>query len=393
MNSGFEHCGWCVDGNNDRDPTGICCCVTRRGEPICLRCKAAYQRTGLPLSTETTSKIPTLDLQDYLCQDRDRQVKFAADLTDAFRSFGFVSIANHSVPAHEIETAYTHAKALFALPEETKARYTVADSGGARGYTRFGAEHAKDSNAPDLKEFWHVGREDVPWEQRDLYAPNVWPLGAFENRDGLVTQVFDGQGFRHAMLDLYTSLEILGGVLLQATAEGLGLPRYHFIQPVNHGDSILRPIHYPPIVGSVAEFAANQEATSVRSAQHEDINVITLLVGSGEPGLEVLSRQGEWIPVATSPDTIVVNVGDMLQRSTNNILRSTTHRVVNPPASSPWREKARYSIPFFLHYNAEYVLRPIQACIDAQDGVNHYPEAVTARTYLLERLAEIGLLK
>jgi len=317
-----------------------------------------------------SSAVPVLDIRRFDEQGPGERAAFVRELNTAYREIGFVGITRHAIPEALIADAYRAIKAFFDLPLATKVKYEVPGSGGARGYTRFGVEHAKDSSAVDLKEFWHVGREHVPgaaWT-RD-YPPNIWP-----------TEI---PGFREATWGLYQALERLGERVLRAVALGLGLDEHYFADKTDHANSILRPIHYPPLAPGLGD------PGSVRSSQHEDINLITLLIGSGEPGLEVLSLQGKWVPVTTIPETIVVNVGDMLQRLTNDVLRSTTHRVVNPP--SPFAEAPRYSIPFFLHPNSEFLIETLPGCI-AQDGVNHYPTPITADAYLKQRLVEIGLL-
>ena len=314
--------------------------------------------------------VPILDIRRFDQGDAAERAAFVGELNIAYREFGFVGITRHEIPEALIADAYRAIKAFFALPIATKAKYEVPGSGGARGYTRFGVEHAKDSPAVDLKEFWHVGREHVAgalWT-RDI-PPNLWPT--------------DVERFREATWALYQALESLGDRVLRAVALGLGLGESYFADKTDHGNSILRPIHYPPLTQGLGD------PESVRSGQHEDINLITLLIGSGEPGLQVLSLQGEWIPVTTIPETIVVNVGDMLQRLTNNVLRSTTHRVVNPP--SPFAEVPRYSIPFFLHPNSEFLIKSLEGCVSAENP-EHYPEPITANEYLTQRLIEIGLL-
>lgn len=319
----------------------------------------------------STQQIPILDIRRFDRSDDARErADFVRELHDAYHEFGFVGITRHQIPDALIRDAYAAIKAFFALPNETKMKYNVG-KGGARGYTPFGVEHAKDIPAVDLKEFWHVGREHVAgaaWTSQ--YPPNVWP-----------TEI---DGFREATWGLYQALEALGDRVLRAVALGLGQGERYFEDKTDHGNSILRPIHYPPIE------PGKGDPGSVRSGQHEDINLITLLIGSGEPGLEILSRKGEWIAVTTIPEAIVVNVGDMLQRLTNDVLRSTTHRVVNPP--SPYAEIPRYSIPFFLHPNSEFLIESLPTCISA-DNPNRYPEPITADAYLTQRLIEIGLLK
>ena len=324
----------------------------------------------------SAEQVPILDIRRFDQQEPADRDGFVTDLNTAYREFGFVGITRHEIPEQLIADAYRAIKAFFALPVETKAAYEIPGSGGARGYTRFGVEHAKDHPAVDLKEFWHVGREHVPgaaWTKD--YPPNVWPTE--------VQGFQEATAFRDSLWKLYQALESLGDRVLRAVALGLGLGEDYFADKTDHGNSILRPIHYPPIGQGLGD------PGSVRSGQHEDINLITLLIGSGEPGLQVQSLKGEWIPVTTIPETIVVNVGDMLQRLTNNVLRSTTHRVVNPPASSS--EAPRYSIPFFLHPNSEFLIKSLEGCVTAENP-EHYPEPITANEYLTQRLIEIGLL-
>jgi isopenicillin N synthase-like dioxygenase len=310
-----------------------------------------------------TPSIPILDFRRF----RADVSGFAADLGAAWEEFGFVGVRSHGIPDEVIAGAYAAVKELFALPRAVKERYVVPGAGGQRGYTPFGVEHAKDSDTADLKEFWHVGRElpaSSPWA--GALDPNVWPR--------------EVAGFRERTMALYRALDGLGNALLRAAAIHLGLPGGWFEDKVDHGNSVLRPIHYPPIVG---------EPAGVRSGRHEDINLITLLVGSGEPGLEILSRSGEWIPVDTIPGTIVVNVGDILQRLTNKVLRSTTHRVVNPPR--PYSEMPRYSLPFFLHPNAEMMVATLPQCV-SPERPDLFPTPISADAFLTQRLVEIGLL-
>ena len=317
------------------------------------------------LSSDT---IPFLDIRRFDQGTAADKASFVDELGKAYREYGFAGVTHHGIPDAVTTGAYDVIKAFFALPLEVRVKYEVKGAGGARGYTRFGVEHAKDHDAADLKEFWHVGRELAPEHPRaGEYRPNVWP-----------TEI---AGFRETTLALWTALDDLGRRMLRAIALDLGVDERYFEDKVDHGNSILRPIHYPPIQGDAGD--------SVRSAQHEDINLITLLVGSGEPGLQVLSRKGEWIPVDTIPGTIVCNVGDMLQRLTNHVYPSTTHRVVNPPP--PLCQQPRYSIPYFLHPNSEFLIKTLEGCITAQNP-DRYPEPITADGYLHERLVEIGLL-
>ena len=311
-----------------------------------------------------SADIPVLSLADFDGQ----KGPFTDRIGRAWREFGFVGIRDHGISDDTIDSAYAVFRRFFALPEESKLRYRIPGQGGARGYTGFGVEQAKDHTVPDLKEFWHVGREfdgEPPFP--DILLPNLWPAEVPE--------------FRDAALALYRSLDTLGARLLSAIALDLGLERDWFADKIQHGNSILRPIHYPPI--------ANAPEGAVRAARHEDINLITLLIGSKEQGLEILTRDQRWVPVSTLPGTIVVNVGDMLQRLTNHVYQSTTHRVVNPPGEAA--RQPRYSIPFFLHPNPDFVIETLPQCVSA-DRPNRYPESITANDYLLERLRQIGLL-
>ncbi|MGP9800478.1 isopenicillin N synthase family dioxygenase [Rheinheimera sp. NSM] len=311
-----------------------------------------------------TQQVPTLDIRRF-ATDKDN---FVAEIGKAYTEFGFCGISGHGIPDEVVANTYTVIKQFFALPNEVKAKYHKPGQGGARGYTAVGVEKAKDSNHPDLKEFWHVGRElDGPAPHPSLY-PNVWPA--------------EVPGFKQATYALYAELEKLGNRVLEALALFLGQEQSYFADKVNYGNSILRPIHYPPI--------QDTSTASIRAGQHEDINLITLLVGSNEAGLEILRRDGSWLPVTTIEGTIVVNIGDMLQRLTNHVLPSTTHRVVNPAGVAAGQP--RYSIPFFMHPNPDYVIKTLDSCISA-DRPNRYPEPINSNDYLMQRLEEIGLLK
>ncbi|MGE3770643.1 MAG: isopenicillin N synthase family dioxygenase [Bdellovibrionales bacterium] len=310
-----------------------------------------------------TRKIPTFDLSEFY---KDKE-GFAQRLGTAYQEFGFVGLTNHGVPDDIIKANYDACKAFFAQPEDIKKRYYNPEGMGQRGYTPFGVEGAKDRALGDLKEFWHTGRDlpaDSPY--RAIMADNY--------------NVAEVANFDKATRALFASLEGAGDIVLRALAIYLKQPEDFFAAKTNCGNSILRTIHYPPI--------DDLETPALRAGAHEDINLITLLVGSGEPGLEVQARDGEWIPIDTIPGTIVCNIGDMLQRFTNNVLPSTTHRVVNPTGEG--RRIARYSSPFFLHLNPDVVISTLPSCITA-DRPNAYPEPIRANDYLLERLREIGL--
>ena len=290
--------------------------------------------------------------------------EFAHELGRSFEEFGFAIVRDHGVPQALIQCAENKAKAFFALPEAVKLKYRISGGGGARGYTPFGVETAKGAAARDLKEFWHVGRELPAGDPLERFMPaNVWPSEA--------------EGFRETFEDLYASLEASGLRILSAIALHLGLPERYFDATVDKGNSVLRLLHYPPI----SEAAEGE----IRAAAHEDINTITLLLGAEEAGLELLAKDGRWLPVSPPPGALAVNIGDMLQRLTAHRLRSTTHRVVNPSGEAARR--ARYSMPFFLHFRPDFALEPLESC--REGGV--VEPTVTAHEYLQQRLREINL--
>ena len=312
--------------------------------------------------------IPSVDLAEFLSGDAERKAKFVAELGEAYTTIGFVAVKNHLVKDDTVNTLYAEVKRFFDLPIETKLKYEVEGLAGQRGYTSFGKEHAKDSNAGDLKEFWHFGQEVTEGANlEEEYPDNV-----------LVDEL---PVFNQIGLQAYRELENTGRAMLRAIAIFLGLEENYFDQHILNGNSILRPIHYPPIT--------SEPKSAVRAGQHEDINLITLLIGASAEGLQVLNKQGEWKDVTALPDHIVVNVGDMLQRLTNNKLRSTTHRVVNPPREK-WNT-SRFSIPFFLHPVSQMRLDCLEECVSAETPAAYEP--ISAGQYLNERLAEIGLKK
>jgi isopenicillin N synthase-like dioxygenase len=291
---------------------------------------------------------------------------FTQALGSSFARFGFAVISEHGLPQARIEAALSAAQAFFALPEAAKLRYRLPNA-GQRGYTPFGVETAKDHAHYDLKEFWHVGRELPAGDPaRAVMADNVWP-------DAEVPP------FREAVGWLYGALDRMGLKVLEAIAAWLGLERGFFAPTVDHGNSILRLLHYPPVP---------EDGPHIRAGAHGDINVITLLLGAEEAGLEVQDRDGRWLAINPPPGALVVNVGDMLQRLTNDRLPSTTHRVVNPAPAR--RGFARYSTPFFLHFNPDYEIRTLGPCVDAAHP-DRYPQPITADGFLKERLREIGL--
>jgi isopenicillin N synthase-like dioxygenase len=311
--------------------------------------------------------IPVVDLAEF-SGNPQQKAAFVDALGKAYEEVGFVAVKNHGIPAATIDGLYSNTKEFFSLPGEIKRKYEIAGLAGQRGYTSFGKEHAKGSTAPDLKEFFQFGQTVEDNDPiRSEYPDNV--------------TVSEIKTFNPIFSSAYRSFENSGSALLRAIALYLGLDEKYFDEYVHNGNSILRAIHYPPI--------KEEPKSAIRAEQHEDINLITLLIGASADGLEILSKQNEWVPVTSLPEQIVVNVGDMLQRLTNNKLRSTTHRVVNPP-----REKwgsSRFSIPFFLHPKSNMSLACLSGCIDPAHPKT-YPDA-TAGEYLDERLREIGLKK
>lgn len=315
--------------------------------------------------------IPRLDLNDYIKGSPEQRKRFSDDIGKAFNDTGFVTIANHGMTQELIDELYSEVKKFFSLPEDQKLKYEKPELAGQRGYTSKGREKAKDSKTPDLKEFWQSGQVVTDGDEiKSEYPDNI--------------MVDELPGFNDVTREVYQRLEYAGKYLLRAIAVYLNLPENYFDDKVHNGNSILRAIHYFPI-----EDPESLPEDAVRAGAHEDINLITLLIGASADGLEVLTREGSWYPVKAHVEDIVVNVGDMLQRLTNNKLKSTTHRVVNPPLEL--MKTSRFSVPFFLHPKGNMDLTCLDSCIDA----NH-PKAysdMTAGEYLDERLREIGLKK
>jgi isopenicillin N synthase-like dioxygenase len=309
--------------------------------------------------------IPSVDLADFLSGDIVRKNSFVQQLGAAYEDVGFVAVKNHGISNSLIDDLYKNVQEFFSLPLEKKKMYELSGLAGQRGYTSFGKEHAKGSDAPDLKEFFQYGQTP-----RDNYKEEEYPDNVMVSEVPLFNTTFSAS---------YLAFEKSGTSLLQAIALYLKLDEYYFDQYIFNGNSILRAIHYPPIT--------SEPKSAIRAEQHEDINLITLLVGASADGLQILSRQNEWLPVTSLPDQIVVNVGDMLQRLTNNKLRSTTHRVVNP-ARELWHT-SRFSIPFFLHPKSSMSLSCLDLCIDSTHPKIY--EDMSAGEYLDERLREIGL--
>lgn len=312
--------------------------------------------------------IPTVNLADFLSGDAGRKNKFVQELGNAYQTVGFVAVQNHGIDQQLVNDFYKAVEDFFALPVEVKLKYEVPGLAGQRGYTSFGKEHAKHSKAADLKEFWQIGQTVEDGEKLSEHYPENCKVDELPQ--------FNVLGY-----NLYRSFENSGRYLLQSLALFLGLDEQYFDDKIHNGNSILRAIYYPPIT--------SEPASAIRAEQHEDINLITLLVGASADGLEVMDTNGNWVAVKTAPDEIVVNVGDMLQRLTNNVLRSTTHRVVNPPREK-WHTP-RFSIPFFLHPKSEMDLTCLNDCITDNNPLQYEP--ITAGEYLDERLREIGLKK
>jgi isopenicillin N synthase-like dioxygenase len=292
----------------------------------------------------------------------------ADELGHSFAEYGFAVVRDHGIPQDLIDEAERVSKAFFALPDAVKRVYKIEGGGGARGYTPFGTEKAKDAEVFDLKEFWHVGRTLPPGHPlAEFMAPNIWP-------DEI-------EGFKETMSALYSAFEVAGARVLEAIALHLGRPRDFFAASVEDGNSVMRLLHYPPLGDDAPEGA-------IRAAAHGDINTITLLLGAEEAGLELLTKQGEWLPIPASEGALVINVGDMLERQTNGRLRSTTHRVVNPRGDAA--KRSRYSMPFFLHFRPDFLIEPLPECIDASDSAPP-PPPITAHDFLMQRLREINL--
>jgi len=307
-------------------------------------------------------QVPVLSLR------ANDKAEFASAIGESFQRFGFAMVKDHGMDPSLVDQGWAIARRFFALSDEAKRRYDARGNGGQRGYTAFGTEIAKGAAENDLKEFWHIGR-DLPAGDplAETMPPNVWPSEIAE--------------FRPVFTKLYAEFDRVGAELLSAIAHYLGLAERWFYGPIRNGNSILRLLHYPPV---------SAQAPGIRAGAHEDINLITLLLGAEEGGLELKDRNGEWLAIAPPPGALVINVGDMLQRLTNHRLPSTSHRVVNPPPGR--RGLSRYSMPFFLHLRSDFRFVTLPQCVSA-DNPDRYPVAITADDYLQERLHEIGLKK
>ena len=300
----------------------------------------------------------------------DDPARFAQEIGDSFKTFGFALVRDHGIDQGLIDRAWDLTAQFFALPEAEKRGYFIEGQGGARGYTPFGTEIAKGAKLHDLKEFWHVGRDLPPGSPLAdaSMPPNVWPSRP--------------EGFRETFEPLYAAFDECGATILSRIAVYLGLAADWFDPAIDEGNSVLRLLHYPPI--------DDAEGGAIRAGAHEDINLITLLLGAEEAGLELLTQEGRWISAAPPPGAMVINVGDMLQRLTNHVLPSTTHRVRNPDSARA--AFSRYSMPFFLHLRSDFPFVTLPQCITAENP-DRYPMSITADDFLQQRLREIGLKK
>ena len=323
------------------------------------------------MSDKLYDEVPSLDLAHFVDGTEEQKKKFVQDLGQAYNNIGFVAIKNHFLTDDLSEKLYAAIRKFFALPDDVKAKYEIEGLAGQRGYIGKGKEHAKGRTTGDLKEFYHIGQEVTDGDSiKEEYPDNVWPDEVPE--------------LKEVGLEVYQRLEKTGVHMLRAIALYLGLDEEYFDGKVHNGNSILRPIHYFPI-----ENPEEVPDDAVRAAEHGDINLITLLMGASADGLQVLRRDGKWIPITALPEQLVVNVGDMLERLTNKKLKSTIHRVVNPPKDQ--MKTSRFSIPFFMHPRSEMDLTCLDGCVDANNPKEF--EDTTAGEFLNQRLAEIGLKK
>ncbi|MEZ4872873.1 MAG: 2-oxoglutarate and iron-dependent oxygenase domain-containing protein [Bdellovibrionales bacterium] len=314
-------------------------------------------------TTKKYTNVPELSLKTYINGSDEERADLCKQLWDGFKYFGFIILKDHPISTDLLDKSYAMSKTFFDLPEEVKRKYTGV-GGGQRGYTPFGTENAKGNAHPDLKEFWHIGRDLEPDNENYSRIPkNLWPE--------------EVQEFQKTFQSLFKALDDTGKVMLEALTPSLDVAKDYFTKMTQDGDTKLRLLHYPPI-------PENADPNCVRAAAHEDINLITVLVAATQTGLELLDRDGKWLPVETDANNLIVDAGDMLARITNDIIPATTHRVVNPAGENV----SRYSMPFFIHPHPDAVLKCIPSCIG--EGAK-YPE-ITAHDCLMQRLREIGLM-
>ncbi|MFP5384724.1 MAG: isopenicillin N synthase family dioxygenase [Bacteriovoracia bacterium] len=311
-------------------------------------------------------KVPELSLMSFVNGTTNDKVKFSNELFRGLKDYGFIVLVDHPVDYSTTSRAYDLVHEFFQLPEAVKRQYICKEGGGQRGYTAFGVEHAKDSKYPDLKEFWHVGRETLVNEARfrKSIPQNLWPAEVPE--------------FKNVMLKLFNGLDATSGLILDALGMALDVPETYFREMLQDGNSIVRAIHYPPL-------SPDAPKNAVRAAAHEDINLITCMVGATSAGLELLDRDGKWLPVSCNDKQLVIDSGDMLSRITNDVIPATTHRVVNPDDATT----NRYSMPFFTHPNPDTTL----ACIPSCRGTGEKYEPINSNDWLMQRIRDIGLMK
>jgi isopenicillin N synthase-like dioxygenase len=321
------------------------------------------------LNKISMQQIPSVDLRDFLSDDPARKQKFVNEIGKAYEEIGFVALKGHFLDDKLVEDLYSEVRNFFSLPLEIKASYENPEIGGQRGYVSFGKEHAKGRSAGDLKEFWHFGQYVSEGSKYSGEYPNNVEVSELPN-------------FNSVGKEAYVMLEKTGVYVLRALSLYIGLDEYYFDPYIKDGNSILRPIHYPPITDEPKDGA-------VRAAAHGDINLITLLMGAQGKGLQVQNNDGDWVDAMAQPDELMINVGDMLSRHTNNKLKSTIHQVVNPPREL-WGT-SRYSIPFFMHPVSDMKLNCLPECVDENNPKLY--EDITAGDYLNERLVELGLIK
>ncbi|GGW21793.1 isopenicillin N synthase family dioxygenase [Arenibacter certesii] len=314
------------------------------------------------------SAIPSVNLEDFISGDPARKEKFIKEIGDAFEDIGFVALSGHFLSEKLVEDLYSEIKDFFNLPQEVKDQYEIEGIGGQRGYTSFGKEHAKGRKEGDLKEFWHFGQ----YVENDSKLEKEYP-------NNVMVKELDR--FNEVGKETYKMLEKTAKYVLRALALHLDLEETYFDDYIKNGNSILRPIHYPPIT--------NEPKNAVRAAAHGDINLITLLMGAHGKGLQVKNHEGEWVDAIARPDQLMINVGDMLSRLSNNKLKSTIHQVVNPPREL-WGT-SRYSVPFFMHPISGMPLNCLENCVDESNPKLY--EDITAGEFLHERLIELGLIK
>lgn len=311
-------------------------------------------------------KVPELSLMSFVNGTNNDKVKFTNELFRGLKDYGFIVLVDHPVDYSLTSKAYDLVHEFFQQPTEIKKQYICKAGGGQRGYTAFGVEHAKNSQYPDLKEFWHVGRETLVNEERfrKFFPHNIWPTEIPE--------------FKDVMLKFFNGMDTTSALILDSLGMALDVPQTYFRDMLQDGNSIVRAIHYPPL-------GDNAPKNAVRAAAHEDINLITCMVGATSAGLELLDRDGKWLPVSCNDRQLVIDSGDMLSRITNDVIPATTHRVVNPDDAS----SNRYSMPFFTHPNPDTIL----SCIPSCRGTGEKYEPINSNDWLMQRIADIGLMK